>query len=105
MFYIDCIGGVVGDMLFGALLDVGVDFDVVWCGLECFLVEGLMLETELVVWHGIVVMCVIVCGADEQLYWYWLTIWELIVGMLEFVHEVFWWLVVVEGCVHGIEFE
>jgi pyridinium-3,5-bisthiocarboxylic acid mononucleotide nickel chelatase len=102
VLYLDCIGGVAGDMLLGALLDAGADADVVRSGFERLPVEGLTLETEPAVRHGIVATRAIVRGADDQPHRHWSTIRELIAGMPEPAHEAFRRLAVAEGRVHGI---
>lgn len=42
--YVDCVGGVAGDMLLGALLDAGADADLVRAGLDRLGIEGLELR-------------------------------------------------------------
>jgi len=42
--YVDCVGGMAGDMLMGALLDAGADADLVRSGLSRLGVEGLELR-------------------------------------------------------------
>jgi pyridinium-3,5-bisthiocarboxylic acid mononucleotide nickel chelatase len=51
--YVDCFSGASGDMLLGALLDAGVDFDQLERGLRTLPVTGWNLEAELVQSHGL----------------------------------------------------
>jgi uncharacterized protein (TIGR00299 family) protein len=70
ILYIDCIGGVAGDMLLGALLDAGATVD----GLDRLGVEGLRIETGKAEKHGIVATTVNVLGAPGQPHRHWTSI-------------------------------
>src|SRR3954468_15215031 len=51
--YVDCFSGASGDMLLGALLDVGLDADTLRAGLRTLPVEGWSLEVERVQVHSL----------------------------------------------------
>jgi uncharacterized protein (TIGR00299 family) protein len=70
ILYVDCIGGVAGDMLLGALLDAGATVD----GLDRLGVEGLRIETGKAERHGIVATTVRVVGAARQPHRHWTSI-------------------------------
>jgi uncharacterized protein (TIGR00299 family) protein len=109
LLYIDCIGGVAGDMLLGALLDAGADGDAVRRGLEGLGVDGLELKTEPAVRHGIAATRAIVRGADEQPHRHWSSIRAQIeaAGLPErarvVAQEAFRRLAHAEGRIHGID--
>jgi uncharacterized protein (TIGR00299 family) protein len=109
VLYVDCIGGVAGDMLLGALLDAGADVEAVRRGLSGLRVEGLALETEPAVRHGIAATRAIVRGADEQPHRHWSSIREQIdaAGLPEraraIAQEAFRRLAHAEGRIHAID--
>jgi uncharacterized protein (TIGR00299 family) protein len=109
VLYIDCIGGVAGDMLLGALLDAGADIEVVRRGLEGLGVDGLTLETEPAVRHGIAATRVVVSGADEQPHRHWSSIRAQIdaAGLprraRDVAQEAFRRLAHAEGRIHAID--
>jgi pyridinium-3,5-bisthiocarboxylic acid mononucleotide nickel chelatase len=51
--YFDCFSGVSGDMLLGALLDVGLDADELRRGLASLPIRGWRLDSEVVQRHGL----------------------------------------------------
>jgi pyridinium-3,5-bisthiocarboxylic acid mononucleotide nickel chelatase len=101
IFYIDCIGGVAGDMLLGALLDAGADLDAVRDGLARLGIDDLTLETEPAVRHGIAATRAVVGGSDEQPHRTWRSIREL--DMPALAQEAFRRLAIAEGRIHGID--
>jgi uncharacterized protein (TIGR00299 family) protein len=101
VLYIDCIGGVAGDMLLGALLDAGADIGAVREGLARLGVDDLTLETEPAVRHGIAATRAVVSGADAQPHRTWRTIREL--DMPALAQEAFRRLAIAEGRIHGID--
>lgn len=52
--YLDCIGGLAGDMLLGALLDAGAPRHALDDAVAALGIEGVSVETERVTRHGIV---------------------------------------------------
>jgi uncharacterized protein (TIGR00299 family) protein len=109
VLYIDCIGGVAGDMLLGALLDAGADIEAVRRGLEGLGVDGLALHTEPAVRHGIAATRAIVRAAGDQPHRHWSSIREQIdaAGLPEraraTAQEAFRRLAYAEGRIHGID--
>lgn len=101
ILYVDCIGGVAGDMLLGALLDAGATVD-----LSAFELE---VQTGTADRHGITAVTTTVTGAAEQPHRDWGTIRTLIAnaGLPERVEqraqEAFKRLAIAEGRIHGIE--
>ena len=53
VLYLDCVAGIAGDMLLGALLHAGADPRRVRAGLAGLGIEGLELRTEAVTRHAI----------------------------------------------------
>ena len=53
VLYLDCVAGIAGDMLLGALLHAGADPQRVRAGLAGLGIEGLELRTEPVTRHAI----------------------------------------------------
>jgi uncharacterized protein (TIGR00299 family) protein len=99
--YIDCIGGVAGDMLLGALLDAGASVD-----LTPF---DLAIETGKAERHGIAATTTRIVGAAEQPHRDWATIRTLIDGAglperaRERAQEAFRRLAIAEGRIHDVE--
>jgi uncharacterized protein (TIGR00299 family) protein len=109
VLYIDCIGGVAGDMLLGALLDAGADVEAVRRGLEGLEVDGLTVTTEPAVRHGIAATRAIVGGAEGQPHRHWSSIRAQIdaAGLPErartVAQEAFRRLAIAEGRIHAID--
>jgi uncharacterized protein (TIGR00299 family) protein len=105
LLYIDCIGGVAGDMLLGALLDAGATVE----GLDGLGVDGLRLETERAERHGINATRVTVTAGADQPHRHWSSIREQIdaAGLAERplarAQEAFRRLAHAEGRIHGID--
>jgi uncharacterized protein (TIGR00299 family) protein len=103
VLYIDCIAGVAGDMLLGALLDAGAQVDL--SGLD---VEGLELEIGSAERHGITAKTVTVKGAPGQPHRHWSSIRTQIdaAGLAERprqrAQKAFEKLAHAEGRIHGI---
>jgi uncharacterized protein (TIGR00299 family) protein len=102
--YIDCIGGVAGDMLLGALIDAGATVDLDGLG-----VEGLRLELGKAEKHGIVATTVTVTGAPSQPHRHWSSIRtqldeaDLPPRAKERAQSAFAKLAIAEGRIHGID--
>lgn len=100
VLYLDCIGGVAGDMFLGALLDAGAAVD-----LSPF---DLQVETGTADRHGITAVTTTVTGAAEQPHRDWGTIRELIASVdlperaAARAQEAFRRLAIAEGRIHGI---
>ena len=101
--YLDCIGGVAGDMLLGALLDAGATVD-----LEPLGVEGLRVETGTAERHGISATTANVVGAPSQPHRHWASIRDQIDAAdlperaRARAQAAFEKLAVAEGRIHGI---
>ena len=64
--YVDCVAGVAGDMLLGALLDAGADPEVIRDGLAGLEIDGLELRAERVARHTITATHATVAAAPGQ---------------------------------------
>ncbi len=101
--YIDCIGGVAGDMLLGALIDAGATVDLGGLG-----VEGLRIELGKAEKHGIVATTVNVVGAPSQPHRHWSSIRAQIDAAdlperpKARAQKAFEKLAIAEGRIHGI---
>jgi uncharacterized protein (TIGR00299 family) protein len=104
VLYVDCIAGVAGDMLLGALLDAGAQVDL--SGLD---VEGLELEIGTAERHGITAKTVTVKGAPGQPHRHWASIRDQIdaAGLAARprarAQKAFEQLAHAEGRIHAIE--
>ncbi|MEA2243257.1 MAG: pyridinium-3,5-bisthiocarboxylic acid mononucleotide nickel chelatase [Solirubrobacteraceae bacterium] len=104
VLYVDCIGGVAGDMLLGALIDAGADVE-----LPDLNVEGLRIELGTAERHGIMATTVTVHGAPGQPHRQWSSIRAQIDAAQlperprARAQAAFARLAVAEGRIHGIE--
>jgi uncharacterized protein (TIGR00299 family) protein len=109
LLYIDCIAGVAGDMLLGALLDAGADVEAVRRGLGGLGVAGIALEVQRTEHHGIGAARVTVRAADGQPHRTWASIRaqidraELPARARTRAQAVFERLARAEGAVHGVD--
>ncbi len=109
VLYLDCVAGVAGDMLLGALLDAGADPEVVRAGLAGLGVEGLELRTERVSRHAISATHATIHAAPGQPHRDWRSIRTLIdaAGLPERVREraqdAFRRLAHAEGRIHDVD--
>jgi uncharacterized protein (TIGR00299 family) protein len=109
LLYLDCVGGVAGDMLLGALIDAGADPEFVRDGLAGLDVDGLSLELGSAERHGIVSARAIVRAAPRQHERTWPAIRALIdgAGMPERARsraqEAFRRLAHAEAGIHGVQ--
>jgi uncharacterized protein (TIGR00299 family) protein len=109
LVYLDCVGGVAGDMLLGALLDAGADAEAVRRGLARLGVAGLALDVGATHRHGIRAARAVVRTAPAQHERTWATIRRLIddAGMPERAgaraQEAFRRLAHAEARIHGVE--
>jgi uncharacterized protein (TIGR00299 family) protein len=101
VLYVDCVAGVAGDMLLGALLDAGATVELPFAGLA--------LETERVERHGIGATRVTVTAPEDQPHRDWASIRGQIdaAGLDERprarAQEAFRRLAVAEGKIHGVD--
>jgi uncharacterized protein (TIGR00299 family) protein len=104
ILYIDCIGGVAGDMLLGALIDAGATVDLDGLG-----VEGLHVQLGKAEKHGIVATTVTVTGAASQPHRHWASIRDqldaadLPARARARAQSAFEKLAIAEGRIHGID--
>lgn len=109
--YVDCVSGVAGDMLLGALIDAGADARVVRAGLEGLGVEGLDVATERTTRHGVMATHATVVGAARQPHRDWASIRAQIDAAAlpdrprARAQETFRRLAHAEGRIHGIDAE
>jgi pyridinium-3,5-bisthiocarboxylic acid mononucleotide nickel chelatase len=103
VLYVDCIGGVAGDMMLGALIHAGAEVE-----LPDLDVEGLRLELGTAERHGITATTVTVKGGPGQPHRHWSSIRAQIdaAGLPERprarAQAAFERLAVAEGRIHGI---
>ena len=103
VLYVDCIGGVAGDMLLGALIDAGATVELP--GLD---VEGLGIELGKAERHGISATTVTVVGAPGQPHRHWSSIRAQIDAAdlpqrpRARAQKAFERLAIAEGRIHGI---
>lgn len=108
MLYVDCVAGVAGDMLLGALLDAGADAERVRSGLGGLGIEGLELRLERAERHAIAATRARVVAAPGQPERTWASARELIdgAGLPARAHaraqEALARLARAEGRVHGV---
>jgi uncharacterized protein (TIGR00299 family) protein len=101
VLYIDCVGGVAGDMLLGALLDAGASVELP--------IAGLGLEVSRAERHGIGAAHVLVTGPESPPHRDWGSIRAEIdaAGLPERAHaraqETFKRLAHAEGRIHGVD--
>jgi len=101
--YIDCIGGVAGDMLLGALIDAGATVELPDLG-----IDGLRIELGKADRHGINATTVTVKGAPGQPHRHWSSIRDQIDAAQlpsrakQRAQHAFERLAIAEGRIHGI---
>ena len=99
--YIDCVGGVAGDMLLGALLDAGAQVELP--------IDGIALEVSRAERHGIVATTVAVRGPASPPHRHWASIRDEIDALAlperaaERAQETFRRLAIAEGKIHGVD--
>jgi hypothetical protein len=104
VLYVDCIGGVAGDMLLGALIDAGAEVT-----LPDLQVDGLRIELGKAERHGISATTVTVHGAPGQPHRHWSSIRaqldaaQLAERPRARAQKAFEKLAIAEGRIHGIE--
>jgi uncharacterized protein (TIGR00299 family) protein len=108
LLYVDCIGGLAGDMLLGALLDAGASLDVVRSGLAGLGIEGLDVSVERPVRHGVTASRAVVHAPAEHVHRDWAAVREIVdrcempSRARERAQEAFRRLAVAEGRVHDV---
>ena len=109
VLYLDCVAGVAGDMLLGALLHAGADPQMVRAGLAGLGVEDLELRAERVSRHGISATHATIHAAPGQPQRDWRSIRTLIdaAGLPERArersHEAFRRLAHAEARIHDVD--
>jgi uncharacterized protein (TIGR00299 family) protein len=78
LLYVDCVAGIAGDMLLGALLDAGADVESVRAGLSTLPLENLELEVGSTERHGIRAARVQVKGTAERAHRTWPEVQQVI---------------------------
>ncbi len=73
--YVDCVGGVAGDMLLASLIDAGASLDAVRAGLP---IGGLDLRTEHVERQGLAALALSVITGEDQAHRTWRDVRTLI---------------------------
>jgi hypothetical protein len=103
--YLDCVGGVAGDMVLASLIDAGASLDAVRSGLP---VAGLDLRVERVQRQGLAALALTVVTGDDHAHRNWFDVRALIdSGSMperarERAHAAFARLAEAEGRVHGV---
>ena len=111
LLYVDCVAGVAGDMLLGALIDAGASVERVRAGISGLAVEGLRLELSRTERHGIGAARLDVIAPPERVRRRLRDVRELIDAAAlperarTRAHETFRRLAEAEGAVHGIASE
>lgn len=104
--YLDCVGGVAGDMLLASLIDAGASLDTVRAGLP---VQGLDLRTERVERQGVSALALVIDGVEDHVHRTWRDVRALIdAGEMpdrarSRAHVAFALLAEAEGRVHGVD--
>jgi uncharacterized protein (TIGR00299 family) protein len=108
LLYVDCVGGVAGDMLLGALLDAGVPRAVLDEGLAGLGVPGLALAVERTERHAVGATRVSATASGDQPHRTWADVRTLLdaaalpVRAAARAHDAFARLAAAEGRVHGV---
>jgi pyridinium-3,5-bisthiocarboxylic acid mononucleotide nickel chelatase len=106
--YLDCVGGLAGDMLLAALLDAGADLETLRSVPSALGIEGVRVEVERVERQGIGALHVRIDAPDEDEHRDYAHIRELVAAadLSEHVRarslEAFRRLAEVEGGIHGV---
>lgn len=110
LLYVDCVAGVAGDMLLGALLDAGASHERVEAGLAGLRVPGLALEVTRTERHALAATQVGVVAADhDHAHRSWADLRTIVEGAglppraRERAQETFRRLAFAEAGVHGTE--
>lgn len=108
VLYLDCFAGIAGNMLLGALLDVGADQDMVKRGLSSLPIQGYTFEARKGSSCGIAATCVHIKNTDEQPHRHLQDILDLIEqgdladGVKDNAQKIFRRLAEAEAKVHGM---